>query len=143
MEPSESIAFLRRYNHWRRGYQGIEQPQPYKIGQALDTLCDHAERIGRELAALTEDVGRCHDIIGEDRASDTSELWKLFETHKQISHRLRCREEELAAERELADRLAGVLLSYHHDLLAGEDMQWLPEHDESLAVWKEARSGDV
>jgi hypothetical protein len=45
----------------------------------------------------------------------------------------------LEDEQELADRLAGVLLSYHHDLLAGEDMQWLPEHDKSLAVWKEAR----
>jgi hypothetical protein len=45
----------------------------------------------------------------------------------------------LEDERELADRLAGVLLSYHHDLLAGEDMQWLPEHDKSLAAWKEAR----
>ena len=51
MEPSEAIAFVRRYNAWRRGYQGIEQPQPYKIGQALDALCDHAERLERELAA--------------------------------------------------------------------------------------------
>jgi hypothetical protein len=48
-------------------------------------------------------------------------------------------ERELAAERALADRLAGVLLSYDHDMLAGEDMQWLPEHDKSLAAWKEAR----
>jgi hypothetical protein len=46
----------------------------------------------------------------------------------------------LEDERELADRLAGVLLSYHHDLLASEDMQWLPEHDKSLAAWKEARN---
>ena len=30
-----------------------------------------------------------------------------------------------------------------HDLLAGEDMQWLPEHDEALTAWKEARSGTV
>ena len=49
----------------------------------------------------------------------------------------------LEAERELADRLAGVLLSYDHDLLAGEDMQWLPEHDEALTAWKEARSGTI
>ena len=49
----------------------------------------------------------------------------------------------LEAERELADRLAGVLLSYDHDMLAGEDMQWLPEHDDALAAWKEARSGTV
>jgi hypothetical protein len=52
----------------------------------------------------------------------------------------RLSEKELAAERDLADRLAGVLLSYHDDLLAGEDMQWLPEHDKPLAAWKEARN---
>jgi hypothetical protein len=52
----------------------------------------------------------------------------------------RLSEKELAAERELADRLAGVLLSYDHDLLAGEDMQWLPEHEKLLTAWKEARS---
>ena len=50
-------------------------------------------------------------------------------------------EAELVAERALADRLAGVLLSYDHDMLAGEDMQWLPKHDESLAAWREARHG--
>lgn len=49
----------------------------------------------------------------------------------------------LEAERELADRLAGVLLSYDHDMLASEDMQWLPEHDEALTAWKEARSGTI
>ena len=49
----------------------------------------------------------------------------------------------LEAERALADRLAGVLLSYDHDQLAGEDMQWLPEHDEALTAWKEARRGTV
>ena len=48
-------------------------------------------------------------------------------------------ERELAAERALADRLAGVLLSYDHNMLAGDDMQWLPEHDKALAAWREAR----
>jgi hypothetical protein len=58
---------------------------------------------------------------------------------RQSADRLEELERELAAERALADRLAGVLLSYHHDLLAGEDMQWLPEHDKSLAAWKGVR----
>ena len=48
MQPSESITFLRRYNAWRRGDES-EQPQPYQIGQAIDALCDHAERLEREL----------------------------------------------------------------------------------------------
>ena len=50
---TETIAFVRRYNAWRRG-DDSEQPQPYQIGQALDALCDHAERLERELQQLKE-----------------------------------------------------------------------------------------
>ena len=57
MQPSEAIAFLRRYNHWRRGGD-MEQPLPYEIGQAIDALCDHAERMGREIAVWKHDVKR-------------------------------------------------------------------------------------
>ena len=116
-----------------------------------DAADEYAERMERELAALTEDVGKCHDVLGEDRASDTSELWKFFETHKQLIHRLRCREEDLAAERDLADRLA-ALLQQDRDGYGGQkvdddcdccDCEYLRPIDEALAVWKEARSGTV
>lgn len=50
MNLTEAITIVRRHNEWRRG-DGIEPPQPYKTGQALDALCDHAERLERELAA--------------------------------------------------------------------------------------------
>lgn len=50
-------------------------------------------------------------------------------------------ERELSAERALADRLAEVLRLYDADTLAGETMQWVPEHDKALAAWKEARRG--
>ena len=53
MELADAIAFVRRYNAWRRG-DDSEQPQPYQIGQALDALCDHAERLERELQQLKE-----------------------------------------------------------------------------------------
>jgi len=46
---------------------------------------------------------------------------------------------DLAAERALADRLANVLTLYNHDLLSGEMIQFVPEHDTALASWKEAR----
>ena len=52
---TDTIAFVRRYNAWRRG-DDSEQPQPYQIGQALDALCDHAERLDRELAAWKHEV---------------------------------------------------------------------------------------
>jgi hypothetical protein len=48
-------------------------------------------------------------------------------------------ERELSAERALADRLANVLTIYNHDLLSGEMIQFVPEHDTALAAWKEAR----
>jgi hypothetical protein len=47
---------------------------------------------------------------------------------------------ELSAERALADRLASVLRTYNYDLLAGEMIQFVPEHDIALAAWKEARN---
>ena len=57
MESSEAIAFVRRYNHWRRGGD-MEQPEPYEIGQAIDALCDHAERMEAEIAVWKHDVKR-------------------------------------------------------------------------------------
>ena len=36
----------------------MEQPQPYEIGQAIDDLCDHAERMGRELAVWKHESKR-------------------------------------------------------------------------------------
>lgn len=52
-------------------------------------------------------------------------------------------ERELAAERALADRLAEVPRLYDADTLAGETMQWVPEHDKALAAWKAARNEAV
>lgn len=52
-------------------------------------------------------------------------------------------ERELAAERALADRLASVLRTYNYDLLAGEMIQFVPEHDVALAAWEEARTPPV
>jgi len=97
------------------------------------------DRLRREIAKLTEDVGKCHDIIGEDRASDTSELWKFFETQKQIIYRLRCREDEIAAERALADRLALIMEDIRHFYGIAECAK--QPVTEALAAWKEARRG--
>ena len=81
----------------------------------LNRLIPFARQLERELATEREQLAANHE------ATKLMGKW-------------------LEAERELADRLAGVLLSYDHDLLAGEDMCWLPEHDEALTAWKEARS---
>ena len=56
MEPSEAIAFVRRYNAWRRNDDDSEMPHPKDIGQALDAICYHAERMEREIAVWKHDV---------------------------------------------------------------------------------------
>jgi len=90
-------------------------------------------RLKADLAALTEDVGKCHDVLGEDRASDTSELWKFFETHKQLIARLRAREDDLEKERALADRLAGAIKQVASEFGREGDLH------KALAAWKGAR----
>jgi hypothetical protein len=72
----------------------------HTMNEVAAVPADFARQLERELASLTEDIGKCHDAIGEDRASDTSELWKFFETHKQVIHRLQQREDELEQERQ-------------------------------------------
>lgn len=44
MNLPEQIAFLRRYNAWRRGDETIEQPDPKTIGEALEAVCDALEK---------------------------------------------------------------------------------------------------
>lgn len=50
MTTTEAITLVRRYNAWRRGDDDSEIPLPKDIGESLDALCDHAERLERELA---------------------------------------------------------------------------------------------
>lgn len=39
------IEFLRRYNAWRRDSGGLlQQPDPTKIGLAIDAVCNWVER---------------------------------------------------------------------------------------------------
>jgi hypothetical protein len=57
----------------------------------------------RELAELSLHVNLCHDALGECRGSDTSELWRFFESAKQRDERLRVAERELAEARKLAE----------------------------------------
>jgi hypothetical protein len=41
MTTSETIAFLREFNRWRRGDDSIPQPQPGMAGKMIDAACDH------------------------------------------------------------------------------------------------------
>ena len=37
---NEIVAKLREYNRWRRGDEGIAQPDPGEIGKCIDAICD-------------------------------------------------------------------------------------------------------
>jgi predicted nuclease with TOPRIM domain len=63
VEPSEAIAFVRRYNAWRRNEDDLEMPRPKDIGHAIDALCDHAERLDAELAVWKHEAKRLEDQL--------------------------------------------------------------------------------
>lgn len=85
MEPTEAIAFVRRYNAWRRGDDDSEMPHPRDIGQALDELCDYAERLERELEQERQDRKQADldtiRALGE-RNDARKELQQLKEKHQ-------------------------------------------------------------
>ena len=54
MEPSEAVATLRAFNSWRRCDEDSFRPDPRAISQAIDELCDYAERMDRELQERAE-----------------------------------------------------------------------------------------
>lgn len=73
-DPSPHIEFVRMFNRWRRG-ENIEPPEPKRIGEALDGLCDYAESLEREL----NDVRK----LLADESRDSLEIAnKLFSTSK-------------------------------------------------------------
>lgn len=45
MTPTETAAFLRRFNAWRRGDEAIDQPDPREIGLAIDAAIEMIERL--------------------------------------------------------------------------------------------------
>lgn len=89
MKLSEAIDITRRHNAWRRDNSGAwEMLPPEVIGQALDALCGHAERLERELeqeraivaslrGLVTADhenkeafIRRCRQTVGINEAGD-------------------------------------------------------------------------
>ena len=65
MEPTEAIAFVRHYNAWRRNDNDSIMPHPKDIGQALDALCDHAERLERGLNDAKAALAACREDSAE------------------------------------------------------------------------------
>ena len=51
----------------------MEQPQHYKIGLAIDSLCDHAERMEAEIAVWKHDVKRLEAEL--ETFDETAIVW--------------------------------------------------------------------
>ena len=56
---------LRHYNRWRRGEDGIEQPNPTELGELLDTVADRLEAIERDNAQIKELCEEAHSLLME------------------------------------------------------------------------------
>jgi len=56
MITSDAIETLRKFNAWRRCDDDTMQPDPREIGHAIDAICDHAERLERDLAESLSDL---------------------------------------------------------------------------------------
>lgn len=52
--PSDVIALVRRYNRWRKGEDTLEMEHPKRIGEALDAICDLAEKMQAERDEMRE-----------------------------------------------------------------------------------------
>jgi hypothetical protein len=65
MTYAEAIAFLRDYNRWRRGDDAIQQPDPDKVGVAIDAACSYMEQLNESNSVLLADM-RHYREMAED-----------------------------------------------------------------------------
>ena len=70
MTPTETAAFLRRYNEWRRDDEDISQFDPREVGAAIDAAVEMIERLEQIEAAaqnLVKMKGRHNTEIAYQR----------------------------------------------------------------------------
>ena len=56
-----SIDILRRHNAWRRGDDGYEMENPTDIGHAIESVCNAAESLAKQLDELQDEMVRMND----------------------------------------------------------------------------------
>ena len=130
-----SVAYIAQMTSLGRELERELAAKDSHADEIYKASVDLAAKLEDDLAACREWSSKLADFADDLRADLATEREQLAANHEAT----RLMGKWLEAERELADRLAGVLLSYDSDMLAGHDMEWLPEHDETLAAWKEAR----
>jgi hypothetical protein len=97
---------------------------------------EHARQLERELADVADAIHKIHPT----RRGSLVDMAEDLESHRETAmNAFRLSEKELAAERELADRLAETLANVQGDY-ASTGAIVPSEVDDALAAWKEARS---
>jgi hypothetical protein len=61
-----TIEFLRRYQEWRRGDEGLEQPDPQEIGRHIDAAIKRLEELESNSAMLGRICGVVHEFAEEE-----------------------------------------------------------------------------
>jgi len=85
MTYAEAIAFLREYNRWRRGDDAIQQPDPDKVGEAIDAACTYMEQLNESNTVLLVDMRHYREMaedLLEKNAKQTVEIARLKEAAK-------------------------------------------------------------
>jgi hypothetical protein len=92
MTPTNNLCSqLREYNAWRRGNETLDQPSAAWVGAVIDEAADRLEELERELAESAQSLDFQTQLNRE-----------VIDLEKKTFA-------ELAAERALADRLAGEI----------------------------------
>ena len=113
MTPTETAAILRQFNEWRRGnLEGMPQPDPREIGEAIDAAVEMIERL--------------------EAAEKERESWKgLAKQFGQEADALRAKIEQMERQEPVAWRT--------FDGEGGYDY-WSYEDNENYKLWWNARN---
>ena len=69
INAEDTIAFLRRYNEWRRGSETMDQPEPKEVGEHLEAAATHLARLetlSQHSVMLGRIAGLVHEFTEED-----------------------------------------------------------------------------
>ena len=119
---NEIVAKLREYNRWRRGDEGIAQPDPGEIGKCIDAICDMV------------DV----DIIRSKMSTPTPETDNLARgNHVVPTEWAEQLERELAEAREKAERyrIEANAMMMQRDEARGHCESIVDKANELIARW--------
>lgn len=84
---NDVVAFLRKYNRWRRGEdEGLDLPNPREISAAIDAVCAGVERVERERDEARQQEQIHYDNLDEARSLAQAGYAKAERAEKMLRH---------------------------------------------------------